>query len=72
LLDHANKPGKKILMSGGGRCNFTNMYTEPANFLSPQSTLGLTRAKPSGIPPPLQGSRVDTEVYSRRYTSVAI
>ena len=34
LLDHANKPGKKILMSGGGRCNFTNMYTEPANFLS--------------------------------------
>jgi predicted Rossmann fold flavoprotein len=34
LLDHANKPGKKILMSGGGRCNFTNMYCEPANFLS--------------------------------------
>jgi predicted Rossmann fold flavoprotein len=37
LLDHANKPGKKILMSGGGRCNFTNMYTEPANFLSANS-----------------------------------
>ncbi|RMH91556.1 NAD(P)/FAD-dependent oxidoreductase [Stutzerimonas zhaodongensis] len=34
LIDHANKAGKKILMSGGGRCNFTNMYTEPANFLS--------------------------------------
>lgn len=34
LLDHANKAGKKILMSGGGRCNFTNMYTEPVNFLS--------------------------------------
>ncbi|MDH0746536.1 NAD(P)/FAD-dependent oxidoreductase [Pseudomonas sp. GD03842] len=34
LIDHANKPGKKILMSGGGRCNFTNLYTEPANFLS--------------------------------------
>lgn len=34
LLDHANKAGKKILMSGGGRCNFTNMYTEPSNFLS--------------------------------------
>ncbi len=32
LLDHANKAGKKILMSGGGRCNFTNMYAEPANF----------------------------------------
>lgn len=34
VLDHANKVGKKILMSGGGRCNFTNMYTEPSNFLS--------------------------------------
>ncbi|WP_372792005.1 NAD(P)/FAD-dependent oxidoreductase [Paraconexibacter sp.] len=34
LLEHANKPGKKILMSGGGRCNFTNMYAEPANFSS--------------------------------------
>ena len=34
LVDHANKAGKKILMSGGGRCNFTNMYTEPNNFLS--------------------------------------
>jgi predicted Rossmann fold flavoprotein len=34
LVDHANKAGKKILMSGGGRCNFTNMYAEPANFAS--------------------------------------
>lgn len=34
VLDHANKAGKKILMSGGGNCNFTNLYTEPANFLS--------------------------------------
>ncbi len=34
LLEHANKAGKKILMSGGGRCNFTNMYAEPANFFS--------------------------------------
>ena len=32
LVDHSNKAGKKILMSGGGRCNFTNMYAEPANF----------------------------------------
>ncbi|WP_341303935.1 NAD(P)/FAD-dependent oxidoreductase [Pseudomonas sp. TMP25] len=37
LLDHANKAGKKILMSGGGRCNFTNMYCEPSNFLSQNS-----------------------------------
>lgn len=34
LLEHANKAGKKILMSGGGRCNFTNMYAEPENFSS--------------------------------------
>ncbi|MCW3041622.1 MAG: hypothetical protein JWM31_3527, partial [Solirubrobacterales bacterium] len=34
LVDHANKAGKKILMSGGGRCNFTNMYAEPDNFFS--------------------------------------
>src|SRR5690606_11287008 len=34
VIDHANKVGKKILMSGGGRCNFTNMHTTPADFLS--------------------------------------
>jgi predicted Rossmann fold flavoprotein len=34
VLDHANRPGKKILMSGGGRCNFTNMYCGPEHFLS--------------------------------------
>lgn len=34
VLDHANKVGKKILMSGGGRCNFTNTGTSPANFIS--------------------------------------
>ncbi|HET6432756.1 NAD(P)/FAD-dependent oxidoreductase [Dyella sp.] len=34
VVDHANKAGKKILMSGGGRCNFTNTGTTPANFLS--------------------------------------
>lgn len=34
VIDHANKVGKKILMSGGGRCNFTNTGTTAANFLS--------------------------------------
>ena len=34
LVEHANRVGKKILMSGGGRCNFTNLHTTPANFLS--------------------------------------
>ena len=34
VIDHANKVGKKILMSGGGRCNFTNTGTTPVNYLS--------------------------------------
>jgi len=34
VLDHANKTGKKILMSGGGRCNFTNYNIHPDNFIS--------------------------------------
>lgn len=34
LVDHANKIGKKILMSGGGRCNFTNLDVSAANYLS--------------------------------------
>ncbi len=34
VLEKANKVGKKILMSGGGRCNFTNLYIEPECFLS--------------------------------------
>ncbi|GAB6872962.1 BaiN/RdsA family NAD(P)/FAD-dependent oxidoreductase [Halomonas shantousis] len=34
VIDHANKAGKKILMSGGGRCNFTNLATSPGHFFS--------------------------------------
>lgn len=34
LLDHARKLGEKIRISGGGRCNFTNLGTSPANFVS--------------------------------------
>ena len=33
VVDHAQKPGEKIRISGGGRCNFTNLGTGPANFL---------------------------------------
>ncbi len=33
ILERASRPGKKILISGGGRCNFTNIYTRPENFL---------------------------------------
>lgn len=34
VLERADRPGKKILISGGGRCNFTNLHTRPDNFLS--------------------------------------
>lgn len=34
LLDHADAAGKKILISGGGRCNFTNIHCRPENFIS--------------------------------------
>jgi predicted Rossmann fold flavoprotein len=34
ILDHADRLGKKILISGGGRCNFTNIHSGPENFLS--------------------------------------
>src|SRR6202453_5011725 len=34
VREHADRPGKKILISGGGRCNFTNLYCQPENFLS--------------------------------------
>jgi hypothetical protein len=34
LLEHNGQPGRKILISGGGRCNFTNLHCGPQNFLS--------------------------------------
>ena len=34
VLEQARQPGEKIRISGGGRCNFTNLHTSPANFLS--------------------------------------
>src|SRR5260370_39782445 len=34
VLDRADRIGKKILISGGGRCNFTNLYASPENFFS--------------------------------------
>jgi predicted Rossmann fold flavoprotein len=34
VLERAERPGKKILISGGGRCNFTNLHTRPDHFLS--------------------------------------
>ena len=34
VVEHAKSPGEKIRISGGGRCNFTNLHTSPENFLS--------------------------------------
>src|SRR6266850_5213805 len=34
ILERADRAGKKILISGGGRCNFTNLYCQPENFIS--------------------------------------
>ena len=34
VLEGSNRVGKKILMSGGGRCNFTNLFCEPGHFIS--------------------------------------
>ena len=34
VIEHANRVGKKILMSGGGRCNFTNLHAGPGNYIS--------------------------------------
>ncbi|HEY0029013.1 MAG TPA: NAD(P)/FAD-dependent oxidoreductase [Allosphingosinicella sp.] len=50
LLDHADAPGKKILISGGGRCNFTNIHAAADRYLSanphfPKSALGRYRAE---------------------------
>ena len=63
VVDHADRPGEKIRISGGGRCNFTNRDTTPAQFLSdnphfcrsalsrytPQDFIALRKAKAAEI-----------------------
>src|SRR5258708_19697014 len=54
LLDHAERVGKKILISGGGRCNFTNIHCRPENFLSQNphfAKSALARFTPADIIP---------------------
>ncbi len=49
VLDHAERLGRKILISGGGRCNFTNLHASPANYLSANPhfcTSALARFRP--------------------------
>ena len=45
LLDHAKKVGEKIRISGGGRCNFTNIHATPANFLSQNPRFAISALK---------------------------
>ncbi|WP_110685304.1 NAD(P)/FAD-dependent oxidoreductase [Salinicola aestuarinus] len=45
VIDHANKAGKKILMSGGGRCNFTNLATAPKHFFSQNPHFAISALK---------------------------
>jgi hypothetical protein len=42
VLDSSNKIGKKILMSGGGRCNFTNVNCDPSNFISANPSFSIS------------------------------
>src|SRR4051812_11588606 len=52
LLERAGRIGKKILISGGGRCNFTNLYCQPDNFISANphfSKSALARYTPAGF-----------------------
>ncbi|GEB39042.1 membrane protein [Gluconacetobacter liquefaciens] len=52
VLDHAAEAGRKILISGGGRCNFTNLDTEPGRFLSGNphfAKSALARFRPADI-----------------------
>ena len=42
VIDHANKAGKKILMSGGGRCNFTNLSVSMSHYQGQPRVLSLS------------------------------
>ncbi|MEP3436628.1 MAG: NAD(P)/FAD-dependent oxidoreductase [Hoeflea sp.] len=45
VIDHARAPGEKIRISGGGRCNFTNLHCKPANFLSSNPHFAISALK---------------------------
>lgn len=45
VIDHARAPGEKIRISGGGRCNFTNLHCTPANFLSSNRHFAISALK---------------------------
>ena len=45
VIDHAKAPGEKIRISGGGRCNFTNLHCTPANFISSNRHFAISALK---------------------------
>jgi predicted flavoprotein YhiN len=45
VIDHARAPGEKIRISGGGRCNFTNLHCGPGNFLSGNPRFAISALK---------------------------
>jgi predicted Rossmann fold flavoprotein len=45
VIDHAKAPGEKIRISGGGRCNFTNINTAPSNFVSENPGFAISALK---------------------------
>ena len=53
VIDHAEKPAEKIRISGGGRCNFTNINATPSQFLSdnPDFCVSALKRVLSGLPP---------------------
>src|SRR5579859_2765989 len=61
VLEHADRIGKKVLISGGGRCNFTNIYCQPENFISANPHFGksaLARYTPSDFIALLEKHRI--------------
>jgi len=61
VIDHADRPGKKILISGGGRCNFTNLGTAPDRFLSGNphfARSALARYQPADFLGLIEGHRI--------------
>jgi predicted Rossmann fold flavoprotein len=61
LIDHADRPGKKILISGGGRCNFTNLHCAPDRFLSENrhfAKSALSRYQPADFIALVDGHRI--------------
>ncbi len=48
VIDHAKAAGEKIRISGGGRCNFTNLHTAPGNFISNNPSFAISALRRYG------------------------